>query len=165
MIASLVLTACSNPQQELKQRIENLNNIDSLQNPENAYLFNQALCEFVEKYPEDSLAANYTYLAAQSCNGLKAHDKAIQYFKLFKERYPDDIRAGDATFLIGFIYANELNQLDSALNYYEDMVVLYPNHRSTPAAQSEIRNLGKTPEQIYQEFMQNDSLRQQVEGE
>lgn len=165
MIAGLALVACSNPQNDLKQRIENLNNIDSLQIPENAAAFNKALCEFVEKFPNDSLAPNYTYLAAQSCNGLKAHDKAIHYFKMFRERYPDDIRAGDATFLIGFIYANELNQQDSALNYYEEMVVKFPNHRSTPAAQSEIKNLGKTPEQIYQEFMQNDSLRKQVQGE
>lgn len=157
ILAILFALGCGNEKENLSKTINELNNSDSLESTENIARLNQALRTYIDKYPKDEHTPDYTYLAAQTCNGLNEHRMALDYFDKFRNEYPDEKRTADATFIMGFIYANHLQQPDSASLYYQEMIVKYPDHQLTPAAQAEIRNLGKSAEQIYNEFRNTDT--------
>jgi len=52
--------------------------------------------------------------------------------------------------MIGYIYANDLNDYDKAKASYEKFIELYPDHMLVPSAQWEIENLGKSLDEIPQ---------------
>jgi hypothetical protein len=50
-------------------------------------------------------------------------------------------------FLSGFIYNNDLRQLDSAKIVYETFLKKYPDHELAASARFELETLGKDPSQ------------------
>lgn len=74
--------------------------------------------------------------------------KAIEsYRKIFVES-PDCKHAPNALFMIGFIQANELHQLDSANVSYNKFLKKYPGHELATSAKAELENLGVPAEEI-----------------
>ena len=51
-------------------------------------------------------------------------------------------------FSTGFIYANNLNQVDSARAAYTLFLEKYPQSELAASAKGELENLGRTPEEI-----------------
>lgn len=74
--------------------------------------------------------------------------KAIKAYKLFQEKYPNDDKAPQTLFMVGFIQANELNQLEEAKATYKKFLELYPESEMAESAQSEIENIGLSPDEI-----------------
>jgi tetratricopeptide (TPR) repeat protein len=148
----IFLASCQDKKTELNLLIARLNQPDSLETQENVARLNQALNTYLEKYPGDKHEADYLYLAAQTCNETGRHEKATEQFSLFRERYANDKRAGDALFLIAFIQENKLGNLDEALQNYEAFIIEYPDNPLIPVAQASIAHLGKSPEEIYRSF-------------
>jgi hypothetical protein len=64
-------------------------------------------------------------------------------------------------FLQGFVFENEVGNVDAAREKYHQFLKQYPDHKIAEDVRTSLRNLGKTPEQLVQEFMaqqQMDSL-------
>lgn len=78
----------------------------------------------------------------------KSYQKSKKYFSMLHKEFPKDKNAGTALFMVAFIQANLLNQLDSAKINYEKYINEYPNHSMVESAKAEIKNLGIPPEQI-----------------
>lgn len=152
LLSLTLLVACTSEKTKLQQKISGLDNTDSLSTSSGLASFYQSLTTYIEKYPEDARTREYLYKAAQSCNGLGKHAEAIQLFDRFIAAHPTDKRAADATFVKGFIYANQLNDQQKAKSTYEHFLATYPAHELAPAAKEELANLGKSPEQILQEI-------------
>ncbi len=74
-------------------------------------------------------------------------NKAIQLYYMVAEKLPPHAAQANALFMVGFIY-NELGDLTKAKATYEDFLRRYPNNQLAESARMEIKNLGKTPEQI-----------------
>ena len=76
--------------------------------------------------------------------------KAIEYYKKVYDMYPALEEAPGALFMCGFLQANELKDYTEAERTYKLFLEKYPDHELAASAQSELDNLGLTPEEILQ---------------
>lgn len=77
--------------------------------------------------------------------------EAIKYYTQVNTEYPDSVEAINSLFMIAFLEANEIGNLDKARETYEEFIKRYPDHELAVSARAELNNLGKTPEEILQE--------------
>ena len=68
--------------------------------------------------------------------------EAIDMYDEFLERFPDSDFAPRALFMSGYIYANELQEYDSARKYYQAFLDRFPDNDLVKSVQWEMENLG-----------------------
>ena len=68
------------------------------------------------------------YSKAQEMYAGQKFDLAIENFKGIAENYPQGKHHAEALFMLGFINANDIKNLDEAKKYYTEFVQKYPNH-------------------------------------
>ena len=73
----------------------------------------------------------------------EAYADAIETFKILLEEYPNGSTAPKATFMLGFINANSLENLEEAKKYYTLFIEKYPDHDLADDAQYELNTLGQ----------------------
>lgn len=73
---------------------------------------------------------------------------AVSLYKKVVNKFPDSQDAEPALFMIGFIQANELRQIDSAKTTYQTFLQKYQNSKLVASVKMELDNLGATPEEI-----------------
>lgn len=78
--------------------------------------------------------------------GMYGH--AIEDYKLFVKSFPDNEKVPNVKFLIAFTYHNNLNDLDNAKKEYEKFISQYPDSPLKVSAEFELKNIGKTIEEI-----------------
>ncbi|MBU1100331.1 MAG: tetratricopeptide repeat protein [Bacteroidetes bacterium] len=78
-------------------------------------------------------------------------NEAVKFYTDVYESYPDSMQAVNALFMIAFLQANELKNLDAAKDAYVKFIERYPDHELAVSARAELDNLGKSPEEILQE--------------
>jgi TolA-binding protein len=69
-------------------------------------------------------------------------------YKQFANKYPGAKEAPVASFLVGYLYHNDLHALDSAGVWYKKFLDRYPQHEMAASAQFELSVLGKSPDQL-----------------
>ena len=83
------------------------------------------------------------YKNAQENYTGKKFDLAIENFKGIVENYPEGKHNAEAMFMLGFINANDIADLEEAKKYYTMFIEKYPEHDLADDAQYELDNLGK----------------------
>jgi TolA-binding protein len=83
------------------------------------------------------------YLLANEQYGQEAYADAIENFKIILEKFPQGETTPQSTFMLGFIYANSLENYEEAKKYYTLFIEKYPNDDLADDAQYELNNLGK----------------------
>ena len=76
--------------------------------------------------------------------------QAISYYESVYTTFPDNENAPNALFMSAFLYANELELLDSAREKYDLFLKKYPDHEMAASARAELDNLGISAEDILQ---------------
>jgi outer membrane protein assembly factor BamD (BamD/ComL family) len=109
---------------------------------------------------EKKSEAEYFTIAYDNYNQEK-YESAIKDFKTILEHYPEGENAPKATFMIGYIYANNLENYDAAKKYYEQFIKKYPKHELTDDAKYELETLGQDINDL-PIFKDSDSNVQQV---
>ena len=71
-------------------------------------------------------------------NDIKDYNYAIDQFKKIKES--SDLHA-KSTFMLGYIFSNNLNQFSDAINYYTLFINSYPKHELYPSVEYELEQL------------------------
>lgn len=71
-------------------------------------------------------------------------ERAISYFQLFLQRFPEDSTAYQAQFLIGFTYSEYLHDYDSARDAFDVMIQRFPGSELTDDAEWMLQNM-ETP--------------------
>jgi TolA-binding protein len=120
-----------------------------------------AYLRFADKYPSDTNAPGYLFKAGDISMNLLDPNKAIQIFDRIMAEYPQFEKLPHCLFLKGFIYENELKNLDKARQIYQEFLVKYPNHDFADDVQISLDNLGKSPEDLIKQFQEktkSDSL-------
>ena len=109
---------------------------------------------FVAAYPEDSLSAGYLFKLGMLYQKQRNFKEAIDAFDKVYTDYPTTGYSRNAVFLQGFLYANELNNLDKAKEKYELYLEKYSgiDPKMTSDVQMELQNLGKSPDEILKEI-------------
>ncbi len=138
-IAIVFLFSCNtetqkDPKQEWLEKITQLekgtfNNKTLEYNADTALLVIKEYQKFIEKYPEDTNAANYLFLQAQLSQSIKLYGEAIRKYQSFYHKYPKDKRAAKAHIMVGMIYESNLQDTLSAKKAYELFLEKYPNHK------------------------------------
>ncbi len=114
--------------------------------------------DFAENHPKSTQAPEMLLKAADLHRALKEHSVAVDIYKKIESDYSDYPKLPHVIFLQGFVYENDLQQLDKAKERYETFLKLYPDHELSDDVTFSLRNLGKTPEEIIKGFETIDSL-------
>ncbi|MFC1726295.1 tol-pal system YbgF family protein [candidate division KSB1 bacterium] len=93
-----------------------------------------------EKMTEDEMAQ--LALDYQSKDQPK---EAIKIYEKLLKEFPESPEAGNHMFLIGFLYANVINDFEKAKEYYTKFKEKYPNHEfvKNNTVDFELENMGK----------------------
>ena len=160
ILTATVFASCGTEPGKTDERQELIAHIDSL----NKKMFNQQTIEFdkslalkgaeayhqfAEKYPSDSLTAEYMFCMADLYKGLADYNKAIQTLADICKKYPDYKKVPESIFLQGFYYQEYFGDTASAHIYYRELLAKYPSH---PFAKDAGVLLTKTDEEIYKSF-------------
>ena len=108
--------------------------------------------------PEADDAPELLYQAGQIAGSVRASNKTIELNRRVYERYPDHPRASRALFLTAFAYDNDLNDHAAARPLYEQFLERYPDDEFAESARFQLRNLGKSADEIIKEFEAQQSV-------
>ena len=86
--------------------------------------------------------AEYYKLATEAFNK-QDYKKSIENFKNIIDNYPKGQRSSEALFMLGYINANNTNNLEEAEKYYKLFIEKYPDDELTDDAEYELKHLGK----------------------
>lgn len=105
--------------------------------------------KLIADHPDSPQAEEAAFMIASLYhNEMRDFRKAVDAYAQFAEKYPKSAKAPTALFLVGFVCNDELKDLDRAKQAYEKFIALYPNHDMADDAQFELKNLGKSPEEL-----------------
>lgn len=150
------ITSCGPSRMKMAGQITALENRIYTANPQSFKekgdtLFN-LYTAFIKKFPDDSLAPKYTFNAASVAMNLERSKDAIEYFDLFLTRFPSNPKAPVCMFFKGFIYENQIRDMDKAKEIYLTFIEKYPNNDFADDVRSSLANLGKTPDEMVAAF-------------
>jgi TolA-binding protein len=116
--------------------------------------------DFSERFPEDTISALYLFKAAEISMNISKNVEAIELYDKVIAKYPKYSKTPDALFLQGFILENNMRNVPKAKEKYLEFMTKFPKNELASQVKFSLDNLGKTPEQIIEEFQNknNDSL-------
>lgn len=156
---SLFLISCSGKTDKdiYKSAIEN---IENEKYAEALSLFEVIVSEYPNsEFYKDALLQSGELLQGNVNKSIpfkESQKKAITYYRLYHSKYQGDSKAAQILFMIGFIQANKLDELDSAKVTYTKFLELYPDAEMVASAKSELENLGLTPDEILAKKIENN---------
>jgi TolA-binding protein len=112
----------------------------------------RAYSEFAFSFPEDSSSADYLFKAGEVATSIGNYQQALIYYKTINDKYPKFNLVVESLYLQGFIYDNYMNDDNNAREIYTKLIKDYPQHKLAEDAKAAINNLGKTDEQLIEEF-------------
>ncbi|MBD3371073.1 tetratricopeptide repeat protein [Candidatus Fermentibacteria bacterium] len=113
--------------------------------------------------PDESVPADSLMSMAQ---GLMERDpqRAVEYFELFLQRFPEHEKAHQAQFLIGFTYSEYLGDYEAAREAFTGVADNYPESELADDAEWMIDNMDRPPEELLPPEGDVDSLIEIEEG-
>jgi TolA-binding protein len=157
VVAVSFVAACSTPIEKDADRIKSAE--DQLYAADDGFIDKEKAMELVdlyvdysETYPQDSMAVEYLFKAAEFCLNLGEGLRAIGYYDRVLNEYPDFRKAPECLFLKAYIFENYLGDLENARRIYTEFIERYPDNEFADDAEVSIQNLGKTPEELIREF-------------
>ena len=108
--------------------------------------------KYADEFPDETASASYLFKAGDLSSKLNETQKAIDLFGRMLQKFPNHSSAPYALFLQGFIYENQVGDPMKAKPYYETFLKTYPDHPIASDVSFSLENLGKSPEQLIQEF-------------
>lgn len=163
----LILVGCSGGKQKLLDEIKEKEKIvmksyEDVADKKTSESLRQDYLEFADEYPDDSLSPKFLHKAAELALAIDMPNEALNHIDTLVKLYPDYLYLPDAIFFKGFIQESYLKDLSAARKTYEDFMKRYPNHELATQVSFSLENLGKSPEDLVEEFMnrtqQADSL-------
>ena len=117
-----------------------------------------AFNEFTSTCKGDSLAPVFLVKAGQVAQSVGKYTQALSFFEKCINQYPNFKNRGVAMFLLAQLFDDSkmLNNEEEAKILYEKIIKEYPQTEWAINANACIQNLGKTDEQLIQEFMRKE---------
>lgn len=99
------------------------------------------LDSLAKAFPEHSLQDEVLYKKATLASRRGRYQEAVNLLTQIVERYPEDVLADNATFLLGDVYETRLNDSEKAKAAYESLLLKYPGSTFTVEARKRFRKL------------------------
>ena len=116
----------------------------------------EAYKNYAEKYPNDAMAPDVLFKAIDisvEYNALNPQ-KTIEISNMLIENYPDFNMTPMAMFIKGFIYENQMQDYEKALETYHQFLERYPDNPMATDVQTTIKNIGIPLEELIKTFEQ-----------
>ncbi|TNE69638.1 tetratricopeptide repeat protein [bacterium] len=105
--------------------------------------------QFVSAFPQDTLAPLFLYnIAMLEADQFKNYVESAKLLEQFQREYPEHTLASKALFLQGFTYAEYVKDYKRAELVYRLFIQKYPDSEMVPSIEFELKNLGKSPEEL-----------------
>jgi len=98
----------------------------------------------IKDFPQGRYSGWARFAIAESYRFKNQPREALDNYKLFHEQYPEMQPSALALFLIGYIYNNNLQMIDSAKIFYKEFLQKYPNHDLAPTVKFELESIEKS---------------------
>jgi outer membrane protein assembly factor BamD (BamD/ComL family) len=121
-----------------------------------ALLAVQTYSDYAKFYPNDTISPDYLFKAAEISTGLKKYKQSLEFYQTITSKYPSFKYIKESLYLQAFLLDNFLNDDAGAKTIYEEVISKYPDSNYAKDAKSAIGNLGKTDEQLIQEFQKKN---------
>jgi TolA-binding protein len=144
--------------QEIK-RIETSMHTSMTLNKDTAESAIRAYLQYVVFFPKDSIAPDYLFKAAEIATASSKYEQALTIYKNITDNYPNYKLLVESLYLQAFIYDNHLNDDAKAKIIYESLIQKYPSSAYVNDAKAAIANLGKTDEQLIEEFKKKNGVK------
>lgn len=153
----VAINECSKFLAEAK-RLDNILLKATVVNPEIADQAIKAFYDFSTNCKTDTLAPVFLVKAGQVAQSVRKFTQAQSYFKKCIDDFPKFKSRGAAMFLLAQLYddASILNDESEASTLYHQVMREYPDSPYANDAKACIKNLGKTDEQLIQEFLKKN---------
>jgi outer membrane protein assembly factor BamD (BamD/ComL family) len=155
LLAVILLMSCSPSKTEMIKKIDGMEaGLRNAGKADTAVVTNiiGAYQNFASRFPEDSLSPDYLYKAAAIAAGFQRGTQAIDLYESILTKYPNYKRTPECIFMQAFTYENVIGDIAKASEMYNKFLFRYPNHDLADDAQSAIKFLGKSPEEMVKEF-------------
>lgn len=157
LIAVFAITACDSGKESMQEEIEALENSlfndpQAEMNQDSARLLIEHYVQYADNYPEDSLAINYLFKAARVDIALNDVQAGLKRLNRIEAQYPESHHMPKILLLRGIIYEDELKDYNKAGKEYQRLVDEYPENEFADDARLILKNLGKSPEELIEEF-------------
>ena len=115
--------------------------------------------KFADSYSKDTMAPVYLYKAANLSMNTNQNDNAIAMIDRIIKDYSSYSKLPEAYFLKAFIYDNNIKNINKAREAYTMFLQKFPKSDLADDAAISLDNLGKTPEQIINEFQVKEKMK------
>jgi tetratricopeptide (TPR) repeat protein len=109
--------------------------------------------QFGTTYPTDSLAPVYLIKASQFYRAMNRHLREIEMYNLLYTKCTNSNQREYALFAQGYIFENDIKNYEGAKSKYNEFIKAYPKSPLAQQAAIALLNMGKSPEQLYNELM------------
>lgn len=160
LILSLALMMASCGQ---KMTVEEINKLESQvfgvgasPEKENIVKLVDAYVLYAKQNPDDVKSADYLFKALDVAVGvnMEGPQKAIDIADIMIEQYPEFEMTPMAMFIKGFVYENQMNNYEKALDTYHQFLDKYPNNPMAADVEASIRNIGIPLDELIKTFEQ-----------
>jgi len=107
---------------------------------------------YAKKFPKNDKAAPYLYKAGEVARSSGDMRRSVSLLEQLYDDYGSYEKAPQVLFLAGFIYENDLKNLDKAKDMYNTFMKKYPNDTLAASVKFSLENLGKPADEIIKEF-------------
>jgi len=121
-------------------------------NPETANKAIKAYSDYALNFPNDTISAHYLFKAGEVATANKQFTQAMIYYENIEKTYPDFVHCEAALYLQAYLFDYLINDDAKAKTVYERLMQKYPTSHYVDDAKAAIANLGKTDEQLIEEF-------------
>lgn len=164
------LPSCSNPkgenaQDERQKIILQIDSIGKKMFDKQTMQFDKNLADkgilafqdFVKKYPDDSLSAEYLFRSSDLQRAVGDNRNAIMTLADICKKYPKYKKIPECLFLQGYYYQEFFNDTVSAKQFYQELIAKYPTHAFVDDAKALMNMFGKSEADIIKGFEKKDS--------
>lgn len=157
LLAAVIAGGCTSPEEQRLNEISRMEDelfadASKMVDRNGAMELIRTYITFANDFPDDTVAAGMLFKAGDLAMNLNMPMKAIELFDRVMNEYPDFEKVPQCLFLKGYIYENDLKDLDKAREIYELFLEKFPDDDFADDAEICIRNLGKSAEDLIREF-------------
>ncbi|HNQ67669.1 MAG TPA: hypothetical protein PKN32_04775 [Bacteroidales bacterium] len=160
-IIVLAVFSCKPSKKELTEQEKLKNEIVNIEkelykseeiNEELAIQIIEKYIEFVNEYPNDTIAPDYLFKAAEISMNIGESEDAIAFLTRIEKNYKKYSNYPACVFLKAFIFENSIGDIAMAQEYYSLFLKDYPDHILAKDAEAALLFLGMNDQQLLELF-------------
>ena len=159
LFLATAMMSCNNQEKERTNILElekNMVDGNGVLNAASADKLIEAYMNYAKKFPNDEMSPDFLFKAVDisvAYNALNPQ-KTIDITNVLIDNYPDFEMTPMAMFIKGFVYENQMNNYEKALETYQQFLERYPDNPMATDVQTTIKNIGIPLEELIKTFEQ-----------